>query len=243
MLEACSRLALIEGQKENKKRKMKGEKRLQKTKKNGTLIAAVIIPACLLTVFILTRQEPPTPEIITLEAVSWNMSRPANYIIIDQWVNNSYAESVTFADFTVHVVEYEENAVFWEDFDGMELMVFANVTVPEGSVTSVVVNFTGVDGCAAVDICEDPDPEFAELVNLKLVSIRDWDCAFGKDSKITATAIGQPRHVYLRFLVRWMFIDENDLDHWVTVTSEVTYFNGTAHETVVMPIQLGVSIG
>jgi hypothetical protein len=87
----------------------------QKKKMASLTLLSIMLPISLLATFRLTGviQEPPTPQIITVETVSWNMSRPSNYIILDVLGRNHYSDDIVSVNFSINIVTYHENEEFF----------------------------------------------------------------------------------------------------------------------------------
>ena len=180
--------------------------------------------------------EPPERETIAVEAVSWNMSRPSDYKPVEELVNNSYTDSGVSANLAVQVFEYYENHQGWAGFDVVWSMVLVNISVNDGFVESLIVDFTELDNDAALDIHDDMDR--IEVVNLEIEKIVDWDWVFGRNAYIKTMSTNHSENAYLEFLFAWMFKDQHNVDHQLAVTLGATIFNGTAYQRIEMPIQM-----
>ncbi len=82
------------------------------------------------------------------------------------------------------------------------------------------------------------DPDYIFLGNVELQRIVDWQ----PESYIEVLGVGQPDYCQLEIVSYWVFLDENSVDHEMTIALEVTYFNGTAYRKAVLPVQLEVFI-
>jgi hypothetical protein len=180
--------------------------------------------------------EPPEQETIAVEAVSWNMSRPSDFKRVEELVNNSYTDSGVSVNLFVHVFEYYENNQGWAGFDVVWSKVLVNISVNDGFVESLIVNFTELDNHAALDIHDDIDR--IEVVNLEIAKIVDWDWVFGRNAYIKTMSTNHSENAYLEFLFAWMFRDEHNVDHQLAVTLGATIFNGTSYQRIEMPIQM-----
>lgn len=209
-------------------------------KRISIVLLSIILPVGLLTGLRLTGmlRGPSTPEVLTVDTVGWSMSRPSDSRYVIDVVNNSYVDSVVSIDYVVEVFDYYENDGQWAGFDVVPSVVRVNMSVDEGFVESVIVNFTQLDGDAALDINGDTD--HIQAVNLDVARIDDWDWVFGKNAYIKATGINKPGNTYLQFQFAWMFKDPNSSSHRLTITLEATYVNGNTYHTVRIPVQLDV---
>jgi hypothetical protein len=179
--------------------------------------------------------EPLTPEIVVVEAVAWNMSRSSYYTTINEEIRNSHSDNIATINLVVHIKEYEENDSLRGD--NLELTVTATANLSEGFIRSMDVRFSRTDEYALLNTPRDPD--WIKFDGLKMVEIISWATS-EHEAYLATVAPNQTRFCSLKIGVWWMFLDENSVDHGVTVTLEATYFNGTALHKVMMPIELGV---
>jgi len=209
-----------------------------KRKSSSVILLSVLIPVSLLATFRIAGiiPEPPIPQTITVETVSWNMSRPDHSKGINTWVNNSYSDVSGHLVFGVCAIIYTEN--HQERGDTLEFRVSLEANTSDGFIRSVIIRFSEIDTQAYLDIMEDPDPPWIELQNLSVKTIRDSRVT--SEPYIEAIVLNQPKQALLSMVVFWQFGERNNMDHWVTLTAEITYFNGAEHQKVVIPIRLGV---
>ncbi len=201
------------------------------------ILLSVLVPITLLAAFRLTRvlPEPPTPETITVEAVSWNMSRPSFRTNVNEEMSNSYSDNMTAISLVVHIWQYEENHP--SRGDNIEFAVTASANLSLGFIHSMVVRFSRTDDHAVLHV--DPTPNFIELENLKLERIREPATNRNEACFETKTQ-NQPQYASLGILIWWLFLDDNTTNHIVTITLETTISNETTYRKVVIPIELGV---
>jgi hypothetical protein len=204
-------------------------------------LLAIILPVTLLVTFKLTGviPEPQTPETTTLEPVCWNMSRPSDDdILINEWTNNSYVDCGVAVVLGVHILKYYEHdpGPPAEGNDYLSLRVVVTAEVDDGFVHSIVMTFSASDSYAFLGVLEDPS--FMELRNAKLGDIHDFGAGEIK-AHLKASCINQPENCSLSILSSWIFV-EKEVDHLITVSLEVTYYNGSAYERVEIPINLRV---
>lgn len=210
-------------------------------------LMSVIVPISLLATFRLTGilPEPPTPETINVETVPWNMSRPVNVdiITIDKWTKNSYTDNIAFIELSIQFVGYWENKPGWwpsdGDDDAIYLRIVATANVSEGFIYSMIIKFPEVDADAVLYI--DQNKGFRELINLK-EGLISWSSKYKKGAYFEALAFNQPKDALLSIMAYWVLQDQNNIDHWLTVTLETTLFNGTAYQKMIMPMRLGVLV-
>ncbi len=210
-----------------------------KNRVSSMILLSVLVPVSLLAAFRMTGviPEPPTPQIITVETVYWNMSRPSSSENkVGEWANKSYGDFSEFVGFSIRIEGYGEN--HQEKGDYLEFRIFLEAKVNDGFFDTVVTTFSDIDANAFVDIMSDPD--MIKLQNLSIETIRD---SFRTNQPyIEAQSPNRSKQVALAFSVYWMFMDSNNMDHWITVTAEITYFNGAKYQKVVIPTRLGVLV-
>lgn len=203
-------------------------------------LLSIVIPVGLLVTFRLTGvlQEPLTPEIVGVEAVSWNVTRPTEHNVISEKATNTYSIDSTYIEMNVAIYNYRENSASlpFGGNDGLSIGLTATANVSSDFVHSAVVRFSHSDDNAFLDINEDPDVIFLRNVELqRIVDLRP-------ESYIEVLGVNRPDYCQLEMILYWVFFDKNNVDHEITVTLEVTYFNGTAYRKAVLPIQLGVFV-
>jgi hypothetical protein len=210
-----------------------------KSRVSSMILLSVLVPVSLLAAFRITGiiPEPPTPQIIAVETVYWNMSRPSSIEdMVGEWANNSYSDSSAFVGLNIGINNYLENDQVRGD--SLALRIFLEAKVNDGFFDTVVTTFSNIDANAFVDIAEDPD--HIELQNLSINTIRD---SFETNQPyIEARSPSRSKQVALAISVYWMFMDRNNMDHWITLTAEITCFNGAEYQKVVIPIRLGVFV-
>lgn len=207
-----------------------------------TALLSVVLPMSLLATFRLTGvlREPQPPQTVAVEAVVWNMSRPPDgwrsSSSIDEKVENLYEDELASIVFGIHLSGYTDNSGLLGDYLFFLLYVASNIS--EGFISSMAIKFSKVDIYAFLDIKTDPD--WIKLQNLEIRTVRDsFETQY---PYIDTYIIYQPKYTSLEIYAYWMFLDENSLSHWITATLEVTYFNGTAYQTIIMPIRLEVLV-
>lgn len=205
-------------------------------------ILFIIVPIGLLVTFRLTGilHEPLNPEVVMVEVVEWNMSRPMEKTDISDRIINFYDDDIVSVNFTTCIEKYHEEwiGIPYSGCDVIRMTLVVATNVNEGYVHSIVIKFSQMDDNAFLDICEDPD--WIELQNIQLQVIQD---SYKIDEVyIQACTANRTNWCELRIIAFWVFSDENNMDHFMTITSEATYFNGTTYCKVIIPIQLKVYI-
>lgn len=204
---------------------------------------SIVIPVGLLVSFRLTGflQEPLVPNLVQVDTVTWNWSRPmANTTI--KWVNvsdkvtNVYDIEFLFVKFEVFVGGYHENDLVspFNGNDGLGMILSFTANVSNGFVYSAIIRFSDIDNDAFLDIYEDPDSIF--LHNVKSRNIIDGR----SESFFEVLGINRPKQCNAEIGSFWVFLEDNIVDHQMAITLEVTCFNGIAYQEVVLPILLVV---
>jgi hypothetical protein len=82
-----------------------------------------------------------------------------------------------------------------------------------------------------------------KMHNLKTESIVT-EGTENREAYIWATRLDQPASCSLEIVISWHFldIDQNDEDHYVTVTLETIYYNGSAYKRIAIPIKVNMLI-
>lgn len=212
-----------------------------KANSKAVLLLSIMVPLGLLAGFKLSGiiTQPQTPEAVTLEAVTWNMTRPTRNLSVDEWVNSSsYTDDNAFSGVGIAIGEYLENDPQFpaEGNDFLEFTSVVTVNVDVGFVYSVVVNFTGVDANACIILETTSDSFGLQNVTVKRI-VNPLTSAL-----LLASATNQSREISLSTTAYWVFLDQNDADHWINIDFEATYFNGTAYRSVMTPFVLGMLV-
>lgn len=203
---------------------------------------AALLPISLLVTFRLTGMlpEPQTPETITVEAVSWNMSRPSTTMsFLGMRVKNLFSDYMTSVESSVHITSYKENSELFGDC--IWFSVNATAQLQKGFIHSMFIRLSGMDPDAVLYIhLLGPWPK---MHNLKTESIVTGGTE-NREAYIRATRLDRSANCSLEIVISWHFLDikENNISHWTTVTLEATYFNGTVYRKVIIPIRIGVLV-
>jgi len=184
-------------------------------------------------------KESPTPEIVMVETISWNMTKASEMVSIRENVESLYEDDsgVVSANFTTHIGEY-----FYytsrAPYDLLAFNVYCGANTSLGFIHSVNINFSRTDSNSVVYLINHPT--LIENNNLNIEKI-DWKATPTSEAQVTAKATGRPNATFLRLTVEWHFLKEDRIaNHWATITLETTIFNGTDYIKTVMPIQLEV---
>lgn len=218
---------------------------LHERKWQVTLLLSIIVPAGVLTGLGLNSllNKPAISQTINLDAVSWNMTRPCllpgSLVFLSDMIRpieNVYADREISANFTVWLGIYEENSKYYPytGYDPVQLRISPRATVEQGFVYSVTIRFSRVDGQACVNILDWP----MDVNNLKINSLKD--SSETEYPLIEASVVDDSKKCGLGILTYWVFLDENNKDHHLTLTLEIVYSNSTNFKKLIMPIDIEI---
>jgi len=212
----------------------------------------IIVPAGLFAGFRLSgilqnSSGPSLTKTVGKATVVWTMNRPKDYesypdmesIFFNETVGNSYIDNGTTITFSVIVINYYENSpdypAWWNDY--LKLAINAVADIDDGFIHSMIVRFSKRDNQTFLDAWRDP-------VNFKLTSLEieniDELSASETEGSFETRAVSQPSHASFHFASFWVFLDRNELSHWIRIMLEVVYFSKSQYHKVLIPIMLGV---
>jgi hypothetical protein len=182
-------------------------------------------------------KEPQHPEIINIPSVSWNMTRPSDSIDFDEWVQNLYNDGKGPVSLSVNVVNYYPHNPGYPAYehDYVRLRVKATTQIDGSFVYSVSIKFYSSDQYGFVSI--EGDPESYELNACHINKMCDL-LADELRAYVEASSVGRPENCSLSILAHWIFVEEDNIDHFISISLEVTYFNGSAYKKVGIPVNL-----
>ncbi|NIQ04189.1 MAG: hypothetical protein GWO20_00190 [Candidatus Korarchaeota archaeon] len=192
----------------------------------------------LLVVFELTGilKKSPTPEIVVVDTVSWNMTKRQGSVSVNKRIESRYEDDkrVVSVSFTIFAWTYHEN--YTAVLDMLNLGVYCSANMSLGFIHSVNINFSRTDNNSNMDPINDDD--LIENHNLNIVRF-DSKATPTSEAQVMANAISQPNATFLRVVAFWL-LRNKEANHWTTITLETTIFNGTAYVKTVIPIHLEV---
>jgi len=204
-------------------------------------LMAVVLPMGILLGFKLTGivPEPLEPENIIAEDVSLNMSRPSDTMsFVGMIAMNHFSDDATSVRSKVHVSTYLENS---EEY-GECVFFYVNATaqLQKGFIHSMFIRLSGMDPDAFLYIHISPWPR---MQNLKTESIAT-DGTENREAYIRATGFDHPTSCFLEIHISWYFLDadQNNVDHYVTVTLETMYYDGSAYKQIIIPVTVNMTI-
>jgi len=205
-------------------------------------LMAVVLPMGILLGFKLTGiiPEPLEPENIITEDVSFNMSRPSDTMsFVGKIATNHFSDDATSVRSKVHVSTYLENSEGFRDC--VFFAVNATAQLQKGFIHSMFIRLSGMDPDASLCISiSDLSPR---MQNLKTEGI----AAYGTENHeayIHATGFDHPTSCFLEIHIYWYFLDadQNNADHYVTVTLETMYYDGSAYKQIIIPVTVNMTI-
>ncbi len=204
------------------------------------LILAILIPASVLTLFLLPLpREPINWQKVTAQPVALNITRPSSTRDINQSVQNYHRVESATVNFTVNVIDYLENSPFTCAIPNADCLGFSvNVAARAGSgyFSAYNMHFAAIDANASLNILEDRS--FIELGNLTIDQMKDsWNTA---EPSVMGSAVGQPSIITIQIRAWWIFIDSNTQNHSMIISLEVYFLDGMNYREAIIPIVLGV---
>jgi hypothetical protein len=185
-------------------------------------------------------REPAPLETITVDPISWNMTRPSDSNFnIGEKVWNTYANDEAAIRIDAHIAAYEENPALdiWPFYgrDGFILAVYSNLSVFQGAGVSMVVRFTPADENGTMYVNTDSTIQS----NASLTEISGFDIN-GNEAYYKAKVLNSPSCLVKQLY--WAFNDPNNEDHRLDVVLEATYFENGIYKRIVLPIILQILI-
>jgi len=209
----------------------------QKKMASLTLLS-IMLPISLLAGFRIVGiiSEPPETHTVTVETVTWNMTRPSQILTLDGVGSNSYADLKASVSLEARFVGYRENWDFlgFGFVDVVDLRIVASSNMTGGHITAMNVEFHRTDTLA--DLIVGRANESMQLYNLKLKRILEGS----SEARFETLGVEQPHNGSLSMVAFWIFHDENNADHWATIILEVTFLSEGVIEEVRLPLLLGV---
>jgi hypothetical protein len=202
-------------------------------------VLAVIVPVSLAFLsFNGFFSQSPTPESMAAETVMWEIERPSELLDVHQIVKNLYVDEVANFNLTLRVDNYGQEDWLYGG-DTLCLGVYVASRVENGFVKNVNVT-----------LYNDTQPsqvvwfELVEKGQFDNLSVVDYSYFVASEqyvkSFVNLKGINKPSIVYFNSYLFWILRTANNESHRITVSSEITYYNGTAYKKVALPIVLRV---
>lgn len=215
---------------------------LQRSRRKWVIAAAVLAVIVPVSLALLSLSgvfsQSPTPESITAETVTWEIERPLGLLDIHQIVKKLYVDEVANFNLTLYVDDYGQDN-WLQGGDTLDLGVYLAARVENGFVKNVNVT-----------LYNDTQPsqvvwfELLERGQFDNLSVVDYSYFVASEqyvkSSVNLKGINKPSIVYFNSYLFWILKTANDKSHRITVSSEITYYNGTAYKKVALPIVLRV---
>jgi hypothetical protein len=202
-------------------------------------VIAIIVPVSVMTLLLNGFFSSATPECLTAETVTWEIERPSEMLDIHQVAENIYTNEEASLNLTVYVDGYDEQCGMYGGHDSLPMSVYVAAKVGNGFVKNVNIAFYNDTQPSQVDLFEWS--ELGQFENLSLIKYsHGWPSEQYVKASANLTGINNPSKVYFNAPTHWILRTANDKSHHLTVTSEITYYNGTAYKRVVLPIMLRV---
>jgi hypothetical protein len=203
-------------------------------------LLSIIIPMSLLATFRLigVLQEPPRLETIIAEGVTWSMERPLDVTRVAEKVENVYADSFAWANFSVLIDHYICDSSTFDGRDTLLVGLSVNASASNGFIESVDLYLLEEGNSSIVEIWKDPD--LITLVNLKFDSYSSTKTPI--EAYLETSGVNQSGEVHMVYPAIWQFLDQNNLNHLLEIRLELTYRDGAVYNKVVVPISLEMYI-
>lgn len=218
----------------------------------AVLLLSIVVPVSLLATFKLTGLlgEPAAiTETKTLEPVTWEFEKSdfsPHYPLWFSNPNNSYVSSF-YSDGLVSIIYTvvpDGYIVNHSIYESSAVLMWSNLTasIKEGFIERVHIRFYEAYELSEVRLSPTvPNNIVDKLVN---VSVQKWMYSFSGDwnlgeyEKALVEAVGEdePHSITFNFPVDWILKAQQNVSQQLEITAEVTYFNGTSHVKVVLPI-------
>jgi len=181
----------------------------------------------------------PTPEIIVVDTVSLNMTKPQEVQSITEFIESRY-ENDNADVWVSSAISFGTYSVDYFSAVGADMLMFGingSANANFGFIQSMDIKFSRTDNDSYVQ----PIGDWTYLAQAENLNVRRFDspATSTDEAHIKAEALGQPKFAYLRIWNEWIFY-EKEASHLITVTVETTFFNGTVYVKTVMPIRLEV---
>ena len=204
----------------------------------GILLLSMIIPVGLFTGLRLAGLgQPPKLEIITLDSVQWQFTRPANdFLMINDLLNATFVDGACQMNFSVGLGAYFDTTFHYLEYILSVGTDFAATPLnSDFSIQNVLITF-GKDPQASAMELQETDWTYE---NLSLTAYSKV-AAYSSYGEPYAQLVGKgmPVGVHCRFPAYWKLFTPNNVTSQRQIELEITYYNGTAYKRVVQPFDL-----
>lgn len=174
-----------------------------------------------------------------MDPVIWTLQRPNESVDILDKLNATYANDELSANLCVLMTHYENGSIVRNDNDYLRMVIVVNATTsnPNSYIDSLYVAFV-----------KDSQPSFVDwihtyfrLENLFLSVVSDgWTFGSHKKTFVKLSGVNNTDNIYFRATAEWSLLTPNTQSHQLEAASEITYYNGTAHNKIVQPFHLNI---
>lgn len=207
-------------------------------------VILIILPLVLVSLFAAfwlrsILEKPPTPKIIILNTLRWNMTKPQETSLIGERVETRYEDNNVnvWVSSAISIGTYRVDYYSAVGADMLGFGINCSANINSGYIQSMDINFSRTDNDSYVNPIEDWD-HLAQAENLNVWRF-DSKATSTNEAYVKARAVGQPNFAYLRIWNDWVLY-ATESGHSITVTLETTFFNGTDDVKTIMPILLEV---
>lgn len=199
----------------------------------SVILLAMVLPISLTVVFQLTRGIT-ISDTLTLEPVTWTFQRPSDPevdININETLEALYDYEISMK-LSILVWTYVGNC-YSDGTDCLSIMIGMNSTGsnPDAWIRSFYIVLRD---CQASGILFDGTDLYLENLTVS-DSKPGYTQAFMK-----LDGVRNPNKVHLKKWVLWKLPTPKSESHQMEIVSEITYYNGTAHNKIVQPFQLNI---
>lgn len=191
-------------------------------------------------------REPLTPETVTIsetitrETVTWETERPSYHTDIHSIIESTYTDGKISITYSLWIDDYATKTWRFGGADYLDIVVNVTASATDGFVEDVLItfheNYTGSEAYL-FEIQAWSRGYYATIENLSIADYthhtRDYVKAF-----INLAGVNKPTTVHFSAPVSWILRSAWNHSHQLKVTSELTYYNGTAYKRVILPITL-----
>jgi len=183
-------------------------------------------------------KESPTPEIIVVDTVSLNITKPQETQNIWEFIESRYEDdnADVWVSSAIRIASYHADS--YVGADKLMFSINGSAKANSGYIQSIEINFSRTDNDSYVNPIARRWDYLPQAENLNVWRF-DSRATSTNEAQIMAKGINQPKFAYLRIVNEWVFY-EKEASHSITVTLQTTFFNGTDYIKTVMPIRLEV---
>lgn len=220
----------------------------------AALLLSIIVPVGLLTAWRIMQLQNELPpeniETVTLDPVVWEFEKCFRTTDYPLWfnssdeahVNNTYRNGFASITHTIIPAQYIVNFGDYEGSSFFSIGVNLTASVTEGFLENIRIVFSEGYNVSQVWLGATSIPSFVTWGNL---TRKDWACGFYREwllegdvkAFVETEVENHSREVlFSTWGVHWILRAPENISQQLEIAAEVTYFNGTSHVKVVLPI-------